>query len=308
MTYDRNLPSSVVITTYNSSQYIDECLQALFKELSNLNSEIIIVDNNSTDETLEIIRNFIKSDSVQNVDIRLITNDSNTGYAPANNKGVNLSSGEKILLLHPDVFIRENSIKTMIDYLDSESDVGMIAPQIQFPGGKIQASCRRFPNYWSVINESLGLTRLFSKSKFFNSWKMGKMGDFDHKSFREVDQPMGACVMVKRITIEKTGNMDERFLMFFNDVDWCKRIKDAGWKIVFNPDAVVEHVLGGSVRQVRSSMILQSHIGFYRYFEKHFRTPWQRGMNQIMGLILFISALPRVILNSVISSTKVRSR
>ena len=203
---------SVVITTFNSSQYIDECLQALFKELSNLNSEIIIVDNNSTDETLEIIRNFIKSDSVQNVDIRLITNDSNTGYAPANNKGVSLSSGEKILLLHPDVFVRENSIKTMIDYLESESDVGMIAPQIQFPGGKIQASCRRFPNYWSVISESLGLTRLFSKSRFFNSWKMG---DFDHKSFREVDQPMGACVMVKRITIERTGNMDEQFLMFF---------------------------------------------------------------------------------------------
>ena len=296
---------SVVITTYNSCQYIDECLQALFKELNNLNSEIIIVDNNSTDGTLQIIRNFINSDSVQNVDIRLISNDSNTGYAPANNKGVSLSSGEKILLLHPDVFVRENSIKTMIDYLDSESDVGMIAPQIQFPGGKIQASCRRFPNYWSVISESLGLTRLFSKSRFFNSWKMG---DFDHKSFREVDQPMGACVMVKRKTIENTGNMDEQFLMFFNDVDWCKRIKDAGWKIVFNPDAVVEHVLGGSVRQVRSRMILQSHIGFYRYFEKHFRTPWQRGMNQIMGLILFISALPRIILNSVVSSTKVRSR
>ena len=296
---------SVVITTYNSSQFIDECLQALIKELSDLNSEIIIVDNNSTDETLEIIRNFMKSESVQNVDIRLVTNDSNTGYAPANNKGVNLSSGEKILLLHPDVFIRKNSINKMIDYLNSESDVGMIAPQIQFPGGKIQASCRRFPNYWSVINESLGLTRLFSKSRFFNSWKMG---DFDHKSFREVDQPMGACVMVKRETIEKTGNMDEQFLMFFNDVDWCKRIKDAGWKIVFNPDAVVEHVLGGSVKQVRSSMILQSHIGFYRYFEKHFRTPWQRGMNQIMGLILFISALPRVLLNSVFSSTKARSR
>ena len=296
---------SVVITTYNSSQYIDECLRALFNELSNLNTEIIIVDNNSSDETLEIIQNFIKSESVQNVDIRLITNDSNTGYAPANNKGINLSSGEKILLLHPDVFIRKNSIKTMIDYLNSNSDVGMIAPQMRFPGGKIQASCRRFPNYWSVISESLGLTRVFSKSRFFNSWKMG---DFDHKSFREVDQPMAACVIVKRKIIEKTGDMDEQFLMFFNDVDWCKRIKDAGWKIVFNPDAVVEHVLGGSVRQVRSSMILQSHIGFYRYFEKHFRTPWQRGMNQIIGLILFMSALPRVILNSVISSAKVRSR
>ena len=296
---------SVVITTYNSSQYIDECLRALSEELSNLNTEIIIVDNNSSDETLEILQNFIKSESVQNVDIRLKTNDSNTGYAPANNKGINLSSGEKILLLHPDVFIHKNSIKTMIDYLNSNSDVGMIAPQMRFPGGKIQASCRRFPNYWSVINESLGLTRVFSKNRFFNGWKMG---DFDHKSFREVDQPMAACVMVRRKTIEKTGDMDEQFLMFFNDVDWCKRIKDAGWKIVFNPEAVVEHVLGGSVRQVRSSMILQSHIGFYRYFEKHFRTPWQRGMNQIMGLILFMSALPRVILNSVISSAKVRSR
>lgn len=287
---------SVVIITYNSSHYISECLRSLLLELGDRKAEIIFIDNKSDDDSLELITKFSESELPENCSVQIIANDMNSGYAPANNQGMKNSSGEYVLLLHPDVNMRKDSLNSMFDTLNEETSIGMTAPQFLFPDGSIQPSCRRFPNYLSVIYEALGLTRIFRSSKTFNAWKMG---DFDHSSRREVDQPMSACVLLKREVLTQVGLMDEQFVMFFNDVDWCKRIKDAGWKIVFNPDAKVEHVLGGSVKFVRSRMILRSHTGFYLYFHKHFRTPTQKIMNQIMGLILFLTALPRIILNEI---------
>lgn len=293
---------SVVIITYNSSQYISGCLRSLLPELGNRKAEIILVDNNSDDNSLELATKFSESELPENITVRIIANDVNSGYAPAINQGMKNSSGEYLLLLHPDVNIREKSLTVMLNTLNEDSSLGMVAPQFLFPDDSIQPSCRRFPNYSSVIYEALGLTMLFSSSKTFNGWKMG---DFDHSSRREVDQPMSACVLLKREVLDQVGLMDEQFVMFFNDVDWCKRIKDAGWKIVFNPEATVEHVLGGSVKFVRSRMILRSHTGFYLYFHKHFRKPSHRIMNQIMGLILFLTALPRIILNKFITLLQV---
>ena len=289
---------SVVIITYNSAQYIFECLRSVVREIGNRKAEIILIDNNSEDTSVKHLREFSGSDLPENISVHITANDANSGYAPANNQGMKISSGKYLLLLHPDVNIRQNSLKVMLDTLEEESSVGMVAPQFLFPDGTIQPSCRRFPTYSSVIYEALGLTKLFSKSKIFNGWKMG---DFDHTVKMEVDQPMSACVLLKRELLNQVGLMDEQFVMFFNDVDWCKRIKDAGWKIVFNPEATVDHELGGSVKLVRSRMILRSHAGFYLYFQKHFRKPLQRVINQLMGLILFMAALPRIILNKFIT-------
>lgn len=293
---------SVVIITYNSAQYISECLRNLLREIGNRKAEIIFIDNKSEDNSLELLTEFSGSELPENISVSIITNDMNRGYAPANNQGMKMSSGEYLLLLHPDVNIRQNGLKVMLDTLNEDSSIGMVAPQFLFPDGTIQPSCRRFPKYSSVIYEAFGLTRIFSGSNTFNAWKMG---DFDHLSRREVDQPMSACVLLKRKLLNQVGLMDEQFVMFFNDVDWCKRIKDAGWKIVFNPEATIEHVLGGSVNKVRSRMILRSHAGFYLYFQKHFRKPSERVINQLMGLIFFITALPRIILAKILTLFRV---
>lgn len=293
---------SVVIITYNSAQYISECLRNLLREIGNRKAEIIFIDNKSEDNSLELLTEFSGSELPENIFVSIITNDMNRGYAPANNQGMKMSSGKYLLLLHPDVNIRQNGLKVLLDTLNEDTSIGMVAPQFLFPDGRIQPSCRRFPKYSSVIYEALGLTRIFSGSKSFNAWKMG---DFDHSSRKEVDQPMSACVLLKRELLNQVGLMDEQFVMFFNDVDWCKRIKDAGWKILFNPEATVEHVLGGSVNKVRSRMILRSHAGFYLYFQKHFRKPSERVINQLMGLILFITALPRIILAKILTLFRV---
>lgn len=294
---------SVVILTYNSSLYIEECFKSLLKELPDKKTEIIIIENNSTDNTLSLLENIINSTIPEKIDVKLIKNDRNNGYAQAINQGLEISSGKQILLLQPDVVMLANSLSKLLKVLEEDPKIGMAAPQFQYPDGKIQPSCRRFPNYWSVINEALGLTLLFPKNKSLNRWKMG---DFDHTYRREVDQPMAACVLLKRNILDDVGLMDEQFVMFFNDVDWCKRIKEIGWKIIFAPEAEVIHILGGSVNQMRSRMILYSHVGFYLYFEKHFRKPMQRALNQLMGLILFLSVLPRIILQNVLSILRLR--
>jgi len=294
---------SVLILTYNSSVYIEECFKSLLKELPGLKTEIIFIENNSSDNTLSLIENIIKSPIPENIEIKLIKNERNNGYAKGNNQGLEIASGNQILLLHPDVVMKPNSLKSLMEILKEEPKIGMAAPQFLYPDGQIQPSCRRFPNYWSVINEAFGLTFLFPQNKYINGWKMG---DFNHTYRKNVDQPMTACVLLKRKVLDDVGVMDEQFVMFFNDVDWCKRIVQKGWKIVFTPEAKVTHILGGSVKQMRSRMILQSHVGFYLYFEKHFRKPMQRPMNQLMGLILFLSALPRILLQNVLSVLRIR--
>ena len=294
---------SVLILTYNSSLYIEECVQSLLKELLGLKTELIFIENNSSDNTLSLIEKIINSPIPENIDIKLIKNEINRGYARGINQGLEISSGKQILLLHPDVVMQPDSLKNLMKVLEEDPKIGMAAPQFLYPNGQIQPSCRRFPGYWSVINEALGLTRLFPKNKSINGWKMG---DFNHTYRKKVDQPMTACVLLKRKVLDEVGVMDEQFVMFFNDVDWCKRIIQKGWEIVFTPEAKVIHVLGGSVKQMRSRMILQSHVGFYLYFEKHFRKPMQRPMNQLMGLILVLSALPRILLQNVLSVLRIR--
>lgn len=294
---------SVLILTYNSSLYIEECVQSLLKELLGLKTELIFIENNSSDNTLSLIEKIINSPIPENIDIKLIKNEQNKGYARGINQGLEISSGKQILLIHPDVVMQPDSLKNLMKVLEEDPKIGMAAPQFLYPNGQIQPSCRRFPGYRSVINEALGLTMLFPKNKSINGWKMG---DFNHTYRKKVDQPMTACVLLKRKVLDEVGVMDEQFVMFFNDVDWCKRINQKGWEIVFTPEAKVIHVLGGSVKQMRSRMILQSHVGFYLYFEKHFRKPMQRPMNQLMGLILFLSALPRILLQNVLSVLRIR--
>ena len=294
---------SVLILTYNSSLYIEECFKSLVQELPGLKTEIIFIENNSSDNTLSLIETIANSPIPENIEIKLIKNEQNNGYARGNNQGLEIASGKQILLLNPDVVMQPNSLKCLMKVLEEDPSIGMAAPQFLYPNGQIQPSCRRFPNYRSVIYKALGLTTLFPKNRSINGWKMG---DFSHTYRKNVDQPMTACVLLKREVLDEVGVMDEQFVMFFNDVDWCKRIVQKGWKIEFTPDAKVIHVLGGSVKQMRSRMILQSHIGFYLYFEKHFRKPIHRAMNQLMGLILFLSALPRILLQNILSVLRFR--
>lgn len=261
---------STVIVTYNHENDIKTCLISLGDHLTIRPAEIIVVDNHSQDQTIaavEELRHRLKTKSLQ---LRILRNSTNTGFTHASNQGLQTAGGKFVLLLNPDTQITPQSIEKMIHFLSNNPNVAIVAPQLRYPNGSVQPSCRRFPKYGYLLSETLGLNLLFFKSKFFNGWKMG---DFDHTTIREVDQPQGACLLVKKSIGEQIGWLDERFFMFFSDVDFCRRIKQAGRKIYFYPKSIVIHRKGSSIYTRRAQMVWQSHQDFRRYFLKWYRSP-----------------------------------
>jgi GT2 family glycosyltransferase len=267
---------SIIIVTWNSEEFIRNCLDSIFLSQGNFSSEVIVVDNNSSDETGKIVEQLYPQ-------VNLIQNKKNSGYAKANNQGIEEASGEYILLLNPDTQILEDSLSLMYGVMEENPDIGALGPKLLNPDKSIQASCREFPTFSTLIWEFSGLSRLFPRSRVFSRWRMGYF-DFDKQ--RETDQPMASCLMLRRTTLEDVGAFDENFVMFFNDVDLCFRIKKEGWKIWFYPEAKVIHYKGASTRKAKAKMIWLSHLAFYKFFKRH-----KTGLANRLLLFLFLIPL-----------------
>lgn len=270
---------SIIIVTWNSAKYIKNCLQSI----ENKDYEIIVVDNASTDGTVELIEEFPS--------VKLIKNKRNLGFARANNQGIDGAQGQYLLFLNPDTITLENAIDKMAEFMDTHSEAGAIGPKLLNPDHTVQPSCREFPTYEIFLWEFTGLSRIFRRSKRFNRWRMGY---FDHQTLREVDQPMGSCLMVRREAIDQIGIFDERFPMFMNDVDLCRRIKEAGWKIYFFSDASVIHYGGKSTELAKAKMIAASHLGVFNYFRKYDRFPFASIRLSILWILLFLTGILRI--------------
>lgn len=277
---------SIVIVTFNNAPHIVPCLQSLVREFESFDHEVILIDNHSSDDTINQVKPFIKNVSNSHA-WTFIKNSVNVGFTKALNQGLKKCKGRYILVLNPDTRVTPGSIKILLGILEQDSSVGVVAPQLIYPDGKVQPSCRRFPKHRDIVFEILGLSRLFKTSALFNGWKMG---DFDHSARKSVDQPQGACLLFRRKLLEEAGYWDEAFPMFFSDVDWCLRVKQHGWQIVFEPRAKVIHYKGASIYQKRPAMIWNSHISFYRYLKKHRPNPL---LNTVLGLLLIITAIFR---------------
>ena len=279
---------SVLIVTYNSSSTIRDCLHSVFEATADLDSEVIIVDNASSDGTQDILHEFEgKQDSLQ-----VLLNSSNRGFAAGNNQALAAAKGQDVLILNPDTIPEKESIVGLIHELHISSNIALVAPQLRFPDGRLQKTCRRFPKYRDVIFHSLGLAQLFPQVQLFNGWKMG---DFDHQSRRKVDQPAGAALLIRGRVLRDLQGFDLSFPMFFNDVDLCRRIHDAGYEVWYLPEYKITHIGGASVKQVKAKMVVSSHISFFRYFEKHFTRLHQQSLNFFIAILLYLSLIPRLL-------------
>ena len=275
---------SIVIVSWNSWEYLPACLDSIFKP-RNPRLEVILVDNDSEDGTPEKVSRLFPQ-------VRLISNPRNLGYARACNQGLKMANAEFVLLLNPDTILHPDSLSRMIEYLKKDSSVGAVGPQLVGPDGRIQPSCRRFPNYLTLVWEFSGLSKLFPHSKIFGWWRMG---DFDFQREKEVDQPMASALLVRRSVVETVGWLDERFGMFFNDVDFCFRIKQGGFKIVYFPEAKVTHHLGASTQKRKVAMIYQTHLGFFKYLQKYHSSGLKSILLLLFGAGLFTSSILRIV-------------
>ena len=275
---------SVILVTWNSSGEIGNCVKSLIHALDGLTSEIVIIDNNSGDDSFALINkiNFPKLTTVQNSE--------NLGYTKAVNQGIELAKGKYVLLLNPDTVLKAESIRMMKDFLDGNPAYGACAPKMMNPDGTLQYSVRNFPTYWRMFCEFSLLAYIFPKSKLFGSWKAKYM---DYNIEQDIEQPMAAAFMIRSDLLKKVDNMDERYRMFFNDVDLCKKVYDAGFRIRLVPSSVVIHEHGSSIKKDRANMIRIWNDDCAKYFEKHFG----RGLLLIwLKLNLKISGFIRILL------------
>jgi len=279
---------SIIIVTYNSEKEIINCTNSLLPQLNNINGEIVLIDNNSTDDTIPLIK------EIESKNISIIQNSENFGYTYANNQGIKNAKGEYLFFLNPDTLVPNGVINNLLSEIQDDKDCGAIAPQLRFPDGRIQNSCRRFPRRRDILYESIGLSKLFKNSKEFNYWKMG---EFNHKITRFVDQPAGASLLISTKIIEEVGLLDEQFPMFFSDVDICKRIWDAGYNVQYNTNSFITHKGGASVYRKRIKMILSSHLSFWKYFNKYNTKLFDYVLNSLVGIFLLVLIPFRIILN-----------
>ena len=265
------LDLTVVVVSWNTRDLLDRSLETLKEDLertsnsSNLVTEVFVVDNDSKDGSAAMV-------AEKHGWATLIANDDNLGFAKANNQVLRQAKGRYILLLNPDTEVEKGALKTLIDFLEAHPKAGIVAPQLLNSDGSIQRSCRQFPTFTGMLFELIGLSKLFPKgSKMGTTFRAYKMLDWEHDDEREVDQPEGACLLLRREVLEEVGLLDEGYFMLFEEVDWCYRIKKAGWQIWFTPSARVMHHYGQSIKQVKARMILSSHRGLYRFWRKHYR-------------------------------------
>ncbi|MBX9722221.1 MAG: glycosyltransferase family 2 protein, partial [Candidatus Obscuribacterales bacterium] len=251
---------SVITVSWNVSKLLDVSLQTLKRDIEGIDAEVFVIDNASADDSVEMVRR-------EHPWVKLIANDSNLGFAKANNQAIKLATGEYVLLLNPDTEVIPGAIPKLIQFLEEHPKAAVVAPQLINSDGSIQRSCREFPTFLGMVYELLGLSKMFPNNKTFGSYKML---DFEHDVLREVDQPEGACLLMRRSILDEVGTLDEGYFMLFEEVDWCYRVKEAGWQIWFDPSAKVVHHFGQSIKQVKVRMIVSSHKGLYRFWSKHY--------------------------------------
>ena len=263
---------SIVIVSWNTKDLTLKCVKSIFNFV-NLNSfsakggpaagwEVFLVDNASADKTIEEVQK-LKYDNLY-----IITNKQNLGFAKANNVGIKQAQGEYILLLNPDTELIDNSLEKMIEFMDENNECGIVGPRLLNSNNTLQRSCRKFPSLSDQFFIQLKLHNFFAQK--IKSVREYYMLDFKHDKIKEVDQVMGAAMLIRREVFDKIGFLDEKFWSVFEEVDFCKRAKKAGYKIIFYPDCRIMHLKGESFKKMAS---LKKQINFnqslYYYFKKH---------------------------------------
>ncbi|MBU1131784.1 glycosyltransferase family 2 protein [Patescibacteria group bacterium] len=254
---------SIIIVSYKMSGLIKNCIKTILESALDFSFEIIVVDNGSQDNIADMMKKNYSS-------VKLILSEKNRGMGAGNNLGIKEAKGKYILVMNPDIFVFKDSLKKLIEFIKQKPDIGLVAPRLLNPDRTLQYTCYRRHNF---------LTPLYRRT-FFGKFSFGKreidrflMSDFDHASTREVDWIQGSCVLVPREVFDEVGLFDERFFMYFEDTDLCRRIKLAGYKNIYFAGAEVIHLhtrqSGGGMLQIFSNKLTRTHIlSWLKYWYK----------------------------------------
>ncbi len=250
---------SIIIVSWNSKDYLDGCLRSLAPGAGPFSFEVFVVDNASRDGSADLVKKKFPW-------VHLILNSQNRGFAAANNQALRISRGRYVLLLNPDTRVHPKAIEGVVGFMDQHPDAAACGCLLLNEDGSVQHAVRRFPTFGFALGAKTILGRM---GLFRRSYDLVKMRDASFDAVMEVDQPSGAALFLRQSVLAEVGLLDERYFIFFEEVDLCRRIRDAGHRIYFFPDAHITHYGGRSRRQIREQIILPSLQSMLRYFRLH---------------------------------------
>ncbi|MDP6571482.1 MAG: glycosyltransferase family 2 protein [Patescibacteria group bacterium] len=246
---------SIIIVSWNVKDLLKKCIESVLKYSQNVGYEIIVVDNASNDGTSDMIKqNFPQ--------VKLITNKENFGFAKANNQGIRQSKGDYVLLLNPDTEFIEDTLSKVIAKVESDKKIGVLGCRLLNQDRTLQPSVRRFPTIWSQI---VILLKLHKPFPLLLDNYLAK--DFDYSREQKIDQVMGAFFLVRRSVFNQIGLLDEKFYIWFEEVDFCRRVWKAGYNVIYYPHISVVHKGGESFKQ---QMTLTKQAWFFRSMAHYF--------------------------------------
>jgi hypothetical protein len=277
---------SIVIVSWNTKKLLDECLASIFRETKNLNFEIFVVDNNSSDGTAEMIKEKYPQ-------TRLIKNKENCGFAAANNQAMKLATGKYILVLNPDTIFKNNAAGLGIITLEKYPEAAILGPKTFNADGSIQRTVRRDPSFAAAALIMTKLQHIFPRNKSLENYYCA---DFDYSREIEAEQVQGSFMLLRSEAAKKLNFFDEKFFIWFEEVDLCLRVRRAGYKILYSPEAEIIHYGGESFKQVagirRQKMFNRSLL---YYFQKNKSRRHYLFLRLLEPLSLLLSALADII-------------
>jgi GT2 family glycosyltransferase len=272
---------SVCIVNWNTKEDLRTCLQALQTyPYTECQGEVIVVDNASSDGSAKMVQDAFP-------EVRLIANTTNRNYAPGTNQAMAAAGGDFLLLLNPDARVTDHALDTLVRFLQTHKEAGVVAAKLVHADGTVQRSVRGFPDPVSVLWDLLKLPRLFPALGTYRQVR------FDYEAAGPAPQPMTSCFLMTRDAYQKVGPMDERFPLYFNDVDWCLRAHKAGVSIWYTPNAVVIHGYGGTTKTVRWAAVWESHRALLRLWAKHYRETTAPVLYVMMTALVTLGAWAR---------------
>jgi GT2 family glycosyltransferase len=254
---------SVVIVSWNAKAYLEECLQSLAEDVYDGPMEIVVVDNASSDGSADMVKRQFPA-------VTLIRNAANLGFSKANNIGIRRCTGDYIALVNSDIHVLKGCLSELVAFSESQADVGVVGPKIIGRDGKRQVSHKGFPRLWNSLCRALALDVLLPRMALFNGYlKWHEAPD----GVTPVDILSGCFLVAKRRAIDQVGLLDERFFIYGEDMDWCKRFWQGGWKAMFVPEARAIHYGGASSANAPLRFAVEMQRADCQYWAKH-HTDW----------------------------------
>jgi len=278
---------SIIIVNFNTRELLRQCLQSLYNTTRNVNFEVHVVDNDSSDGSTEMVKKEFPQ-------VKLIENKRNEGFSRANNKAIPRTKGRYVLLLNSDTVVLIQELYKMVAFMDERREAGVVGCKLINKDGNLQLSAAWFPSLAKAffggefVPKALG--RLLGMERFPGQTYLTTMS---HEEIQDVDWVCGACLMVRKAVIEDVGLLDEKLFMYGEEIDWCFRIKKAGWKVMYYPNAKIVHYQRGSTKirsQFELAMLRLVFSERYVYC-KHHNSLSSRIYNVIITIIAIVKFL-----------------